>query len=512
MPSKKVSNHWATPSVVALIVLFGLIALLRFFSLDARTIHIDEGMALRYAHMMLNGEWRYNPFNSHGPIFFYLGSVIYSLFGDSIVHARAVMSSISIVWLLVLLWGYWPLLKTPGRLLLVAGLGFSSGMTYFARNLILEHIFIFFTVSALLAAELWVQRRDKNAPALFVILCILMYVTKETALLTWAAWFGASVIMLINPKRLSLLTDIPWKSVVIGLVVGLFMYTMLFTLFFDDPGAFVKSILGPFRWYERSQTFHVRPAQYFFNLLWMNEFPLFFGALLLGGLLTARKKWTPRLKFFALWTVFVTTTYSLVQYKTPWLVPNFILPMGLFVAFAFDALLQRKEKLRVLLITILTLLLSAGFINAWLDSVGHPDRRKTYDYAYLQSDHNLRRFIQTLEDLNMLYEGDKPMPLQKIGKPDELLYVLTKPYRAYEPHEPFKPNLPVYINYLHSDEKMREMLEPSEKKYIRSFYLYMPDWNVIVDLFVEEKLWNRYLTEVMHEEILPGENPVYEYQ
>jgi hypothetical protein len=41
--------------------------------------------------------------------------------------------------------------------------------------------------------------------------------------------------------------------------------------------------------------------------------------------------------------------------------------------------------------------------------------------------------------------------------------------------------------------------------------MYIRDWETLVDLFVEESLWNRYLREVAHEDILPGEHPVYDY-
>ena len=370
------------------------------------------------------------------------------------------------------------------------------------------------TVGALVAAEMWIRHRDYRAPAAFIILCVLMYTTKETALLTWAAWGAAAVLTITDQKHQSHLFDMHWRSVGIGIVVGLLLHAVLFTIFFYDPGAFVKSFIGPLRWAERAQAYHARPFLYFFQLLFLHEFPLLLGAFGLGWLLKRRRKWTPRLEFFALWALFITLAYSFVQYKTPWCVPNLILPLGLFVAFAFDALwLRTKEggKKNLLLALSAVILFSTGSAVAWFDSIEHPDRSGAHDYAYLQSDHSLRKFIRTLEDLSKLYEGEKPMPLQRIGDTDELLYVLTKPYRSYDSRGPFHPDLPVYINYLHDDGDTLKMLKKSGKNYIRSTYRYIRDTGILVDIFAEESLWNRYITEVAHEEILPGENPVYDY-
>jgi uncharacterized protein (TIGR03663 family) len=509
MHSKKIYKFWP---VITLIAIFLAVVLLRFYRIDARMIHIDEGMGLRYGQLMFDGAWHYNPYNSHGPIYFFFGSLIYGLFGYDLVAARAGTALISMLWLTALLWLYWPLLRTPGRLLLAAGLGLSSGMVFFARDFIHEHIFILMTVGALVAAEMWVRHRDFRAPLSFVLLCVLMYATKETALLTWAAWGIAAVLLLLKPGRQHYLFKMNWKSVALGIYLGLMLYALLFTVFFTDPMAFINSFIGPLKWLDRAQVMHQRPFLYFVGLLFVREFPLVLGTVGLGWWLTSRKKWTSRLAFYALWAAFITLIYSLISYKTPWCIPNLILPLGLFVAFAFDALwitLKKRQKQIWLLVAVV--ILAAGTVGAWYDSVIHPDRVLAYDYAYLQSDNSLGRFIQTLKDLNNLYDGEKPMTIQRIGYTDELVYVLSNPYHALDSSQPLQLGLPVYINFLHDDKETLDRLKQSGKNYIRSTYMYIRDQGTVIDLFVEEGLWNRYLTEVAHEQVLPGENPLYDY-
>ena len=101
---------------------FGAARFLRFYALGARTIHIDEGMGLRFGQLFYDGMWRYNPYNSHGPIYFMYASIVYGLFGDSLIAARAAICLVSLLWLVMLLKLYWHLLAVPGRLVLVLGL------------------------------------------------------------------------------------------------------------------------------------------------------------------------------------------------------------------------------------------------------------------------------------------------------------------------------------------------------------------------------------------------------
>jgi len=103
------------------------------------------------------------------------------------------------------------------------------------------------------------------------------------------------------------------------------------------------------------------------------------------------------------------------------------------------------------------------------------------------------------------------MPMQRIGQIDELLYILSKPYRAYDTSEGIQLGLPLYINYQHDDKETLSILKQSGKNYIRSTYTYMRDPGIIVDLFVEEDLWNKYITG-KGEKIFPGKNPVYDYR
>jgi uncharacterized protein (TIGR03663 family) len=489
------------------------ILLLRFWDIGARTIHIDEGVSFRYGEMLLDGTWRYNPANSHGPVFFYLAAGIVRLFGLDIAAGRAAMAAVSLLWLALLLKLYWPLLRAPGRIVLAAGLGLSSGMVFFARYFIPENLFLLATVGALWAGERWIRSRDPFAPALFVILCGLMYAVKETALLTVTAGGLAAILLMLDERRQAPLMEMNWRSVAQGAVIAVCVHILLFTLFLQDPNGIPNSVLAVVDWSARASAMHVKNFPYFFELLAIHEFPLVLGALALGWQLKRNNLWTPRLAFFALWALLITIAYSLFPYKTPWCIPNMILPLGLFAAFAFDAIwktLPAWEK-DYWIVGALFLLVSGTFV-AWQDSVIHPNRVLPLDYAYLQSDQSLERMIQTLKDLNTLYDGRKPMPIQTIGNPDELLTVLAGRYDARDATEPIQPGLPVYINYYHdADDTLNNLNAASDKHYIRSTYRYIRDNGTVVDLFVEEKLWNKYLTTVAHEAVQPGEQPFYDY-
>ncbi len=500
-----------------LVLLFGgiavLAALLRFAFLDARTIHIDEGVSILYGQQILGGTWLYNPFNAHGPVFFMFAAQVVRFFGTNVVAGRAAMGIVNLLWIGALLWLYWPLLRNPGRLLLAAGLGLSSGLIFYSRYFIHEQLFMLITVGALAAAEMWVQRRRSWAPATFIVLCALLYSTKETAVFTVGAWAAAVALLFLEPGREKAIAELDWQNVLFGVALGASLILLLFTQLFTDSTAVAHLFQGPLHWFDRAQAYHVRPFPYFLQLLVVHEYPLLLGALLLGWRLVVHRAWTPRLTFFALWTIFITLAYSWVPYKTPWCIPNLILPLGLFVAFAFDTLWPHvPEQWKQAWLLSVILLLGAGTATAWADSIQHPDRVQPLDYAYLQSDKSFGRFLQTIQDISNLSQGPHPLPIQFIGEPDELLHVVTEPYATHEASEPLQPGLPLYINYMHDDmDTLQKIEDASGKTYIRSTYRYLRDWGTLVDLFVEQDLWNRYLTDVAHEDVQEGEHPVYDY-
>src|SRR6476469_6119018 len=78
-------------------LIVGLAAFLRFFWLDIKPPHFDEGINGWFVDQMVkNGFYRYDPTNYHGPLHFYILFVCQSLFGRNVwaIRLPVVLASI----------------------------------------------------------------------------------------------------------------------------------------------------------------------------------------------------------------------------------------------------------------------------------------------------------------------------------------------------------------------------------------------------------------------------------
>ena len=175
----------------------------------------------------------------------------------------------------------------------------------------------------------------------------------------------------------------------------------------------------------------------------------------------------------------ITLAYSLVPYKTPWLILNLILPLGLFVALSAKTVYKEVLFKRKSLVLGFTLLLVLSLGRVYADNFKLQNTVSDFSYAYLQSDKNLTAIFDWLDKLNTNYlkETGKPLPMQILGRGDELLHVLTEQYdRRYEP---FIAGLPVYINYQQDINKAYALLGENAVDYrLINFQYFVPGPNI----------------------------------
>ena len=356
-------------------------------------------------------------------------------------------------------------------------------------------LLIFFTVSMLMSVDVWLTNRKPLYILIAIISFVLMYATKETAILTWTALgIALAALHMTHPRVYVHSRDIPWSAMLIGAVLALSIHILFFTSFFMNPRGFIDSVLSPLHWFERAQSFHAQPFAYFIQLLFIHELGLILLATLALSLCIMKRVWSPRLTFLFGWTVTITIIYSSISYKTPWCIPNIILPLGLFAAFGmkrvWPALNELQRHASGVLIAIFAFI---SITESLQDSFGNPNRETRLSYAYLQSNESLDDFIGILHSLSLLH-GEDHLPLQIVGKTDELLYVLTNPY-AREFGD-MRHGFPVYVNYQNSAEDVEAFLQTGDDQYVRAVFTYIQHVNQI-DLFVRKDLWERYLLSDM---------------
>jgi predicted membrane-bound mannosyltransferase len=150
------------------------------------------------------------------------------------------------------------------------------------------------------------------------------------------------------------------------------------------------------------KTGHAKPWTYFWGLLFRYEWLVSLTAI--GGAIVAivqRKKMD---LFFLGWAVAILAAYSVISYKTPWIILNITVPLtflgGCFIHFLMENI--KKKDLKILVLMTFTLMATVTLFKSWaLSHSIHNDIDNKYFYVHTQpSTHVLEKRLKTLLDAN----------------------------------------------------------------------------------------------------------------
>ncbi len=202
--SKKVPETWW---VISCILITAIAAFLRFFMLALKPLHHDEGVNGHFlTNLFREGVYKYDPSNYHGPDLYYLSLAFANVFG---LNTWSVRSSVAIFGVLTVVLAFF-LHRYIGKIgSLAAGLflALSPGMVYISRYFIHEILFIFFSLSLVVALLYFIEKRKAGIfaaawMALLLLICFLptalnlaSFVGGENQYLLWGL---RSVILLVE--------------------------------------------------------------------------------------------------------------------------------------------------------------------------------------------------------------------------------------------------------------------------------------------------------------------------
>jgi len=329
-----------TKSSAAVVLLLAVSVIARIWNIELRPLHHDEGVNFHFFEVLRNKSfYPYSHENFHGPLFFYLGAWLSSLFNDSILGLR--MLSIVIGSIIPL--GVFLLFRLSKAGLIAAALcAFSPSLLYYSRYAIHE---IFFTVAAtLLALSFWFWLLDKNKPALLVAAISFAFAVslKETFVISCFCILLASV--LLSPRVL-LAGLLQFKShLALAGLLALILICIIYTGGFQWTTGLRELALSVPQWIGRGtgDVGHVKPWHYYLWIIVKTE-PWLFLALFAFpsiSLLSNNSKTKKTVIFLGFYTLSLLIVYSLVPYKTPWLIINVTLPAIILLGLLISSLSQ----------------------------------------------------------------------------------------------------------------------------------------------------------------------------
>ena len=348
----------------------------RLWNLGLAPFHNDEGVNGWFVTtLMRTGVWHYDPANYHGPTLFYAALVSTTLFGLNDVGMRLVPAFFGLgVLLIVPLTRRW--IGGAGALIALLLLAVSPGMVFFSRDVIHEMLLVFFTLAFVVCITRWWEVGRAGLLIAGAMAAAAMFATKETAVVTFAV-LGLSVACLklyevvaptvlgrrpawrsgapVAKHRGSPGSPDPYarfggrgrllRSMAGAGLAFVVIWVLLFSSFFTN---YPQGVLDSFRsltiWTQTSGATQISGPLTYVGWMAREEMPIFaFG--LAGALFVA---WEARSRFAVVtsaWAIGLFLAYSIIGYKTPWLMLNWVAPFAFVGGYAISRAWMSRRAL-----------------------------------------------------------------------------------------------------------------------------------------------------------------------
>jgi uncharacterized protein (TIGR03663 family) len=535
-----------------LIVLCGA-ALLRVPGLSLRPMHHDEAnQALKFGLLLEKGEYRYDKADHHGPTLYYLtlplawasAKTTLASLDETTLRLLPVLFGLGLIPLL-LLFG-----KDIGRpAVLFAGLfaALSPAFAYYSRFYIQETLFVFFIAGFLGSLWRFLSRPSSGWAVAAGFFGGMMFATKETSVVVFAATAGALVLTSLTAKKEARppAANPGIRALHIGLFAAAAGVTaaLFYSSFFTNPKGLVDSVLAFQTYFAKGGTpgLHGHPWWYYLGLLtrvksgglaWSEALVL---ALACLGFLAAALKRDRFAIFISFYALITAVVFSLIPYKTPWnLLPfhlGFVILAGIGTVFMFRSLRERYQPIRLPGLepgVCSGLILSGAFypdlkIGVWrrrtyqkilagiLLAIGlfhlgwqsyqanfryYADPRNPYVYAQTSTDY--LKLVRRVDEIASIHPDHERMPIKVVCDPGEtwpLPWSLRRFERvgywtdgqAWRAAASFE-DAPVVIASRDQAERIQPLIQ---SRYQAEYYGLRPD--VLLMIFIRNDLWDHLL-------------------
>ena len=429
---------------IGAVVIFVLAAVLRMYDLDLVPLHHDEGVNGNFlVRLVRDGFYQYDPENYHGPTLYYFAAwfpwLVRVLFGKA-AQEHWGMTTVSIrmvpalfgIGTIVLIFLLRRWLGTIGTLTAALLLAVSPGAVYLSRYFIHETQFVFFTLGIVVASLYLYEQRNPLYLVLAAASASLLFATKETAMISVGVLLIALVVTFgyarfrrgktrapkvkgrTQPPSLpsTIINEYGGPRVVgVYVVVALAVFAGIWITFYSSFFTNSKGIYDSFKtfqvWSKTGTVAHVHPFLTYVYWMIYREGPL----LILGALGAAFVVWQPRnlfALFSALWAFGLMAAYSLIPYKTPWLMLNFVVPLALISGYAIQAIFEMEGGQARLTGAILVIAVAfAVYQSIDLNFINYDNDDEHYVYVYAHTTRGLLDLVKEVDRIAKEEDGDR---------------------------------------------------------------------------------------------------------
>jgi len=403
-------------------------AFLRFDQLAKRPFHADEATGAKITALRIeSGDYHFDPVHYHGPILSGLAIPLCKLRGEPTWREMTKLTprllTATAGALLILIPLLWRRRFGDGPMLLAAALLATSPLlVYYSRMYIHESLLVLFAMLAFISitrAARW------GIPGLLIG---LMFATKESFAISIIAWAAAALaIAFENRKHLDRdwwLTS--WREYRLPAAVSALTAALTSGFFYTDAFRHPMGAIDAVRTFFVYQTVggHDKPADYYINLLmvpsksggvWWFGTPVALLALL-GFASTFRRDAEGRatIRFLAYAAAGHFLIYSIIRYKTPWLMCLPWAHVCLLAGFAVAGFPHYPHWLKTTLLAVVGTCLITQFNQARATS-GRFASDERNPFAYVPTRADLETLEPWLQQLKSIAAEGSLEPVAVIG-------------------------------------------------------------------------------------------------
>lgn len=429
---------------IGVIAILLIAAALRLYDLNLVPLHHDEGVNGNFlVRLVRDGIYQYDPANYHGPTLYYFAAlfpwIVRLLFGTAardsyglttvtirLVPAFFGLATVGLVFLLRRRLG------TVATLAAALMLAVSPGAVYLSRYFIHETHFVFFTLGIVVAGLRFYDTRHPAFLLLASASAALLFATKETAFISVGVLLIAFGLTHVYPRLFRKATGQPSGksrkpvatqegtfrrfiselgttnfviSAAIAVAVFLFLYILFYSSFFKHGQGVYDSFETFYVWTKTGTTAHAHALLTYVLWLARQEGPLLFLGAVGAAMVVLNPKNSVAL-FAALWSFGLIAAYSLIPYKTPWLVLNFIVPLALIAGYAIQGIYElERGQLRVVAMVMFIAFAVSAYQTIDLNFINYDNDKAYYVYVYAHTRRGTLDLVKNIEQIAAEHEG-----------------------------------------------------------------------------------------------------------
>lgn len=422
---------------IGVLVIFVIAAALRMYDLNLVPLHHDEGVNGNFlVRLVREGFYQYDPQNYHGPTLYYFAAffpwLVRVLFGKSAMESYGLTTvairmvpalfGLGTIGLIFLLRRWLGTVATLSAALLLA---LSPGAVYLSRYFIHETHFVFFTFAIVVSCLYLYEYRNAFYLIPAAASAALLFATKETAMISVGVLIIALAVTFIylwlrrgrvrpakvkgrpQPETWALSgfvhelggPIVAGLCVVLAAITFIGLYLLFYSSFTTNPKGISDSLQTFAIWTKTGTEAHVHPLYTYILWLSKREGPLLFLGVV-GALFIVVKPKNAFALFAALWAFGIIAAYSLIPYKTPWLMLNFVVPLALIAGYAVQAIYELDgRQWRVTGVVLFVVLSVTAYQSIDLNFKNYDNDDSSYVYVYA---HTTRGMLDLVKEIDRI--------------------------------------------------------------------------------------------------------------